>query len=167
MNLVLIGMMGCGKSTCGRLLAQRLGRELVDTDLLIQQQQGRTIPDIFAREGEAYFRDLESAAAASLSQQDDLVIATGGGIILREENVSALRKNGIVVWLNRSPEHIFDSESMDGRPLAQDGKEAFLARFAQREEKYRAAAHIIATDFSSPEATVSAVLDGWYSLTGR
>ena len=167
MNLVLIGMMGCGKSTCGRLLARQLGRELVDTDQLIQTRQGRTISDIFAREGESCFRDLESAVAEELSVRDNLVIATGGGMILREKNTAALQKNGIVVWLNRSPEHIFDAESMDGRPLAQEGKEAFLTRFAQREERYRAAAHIIVSDFSSPEATVSAILDGWHTLTGR
>jgi len=159
MNLILIGMMGCGKSTCGYLLAQRLGWTLVDTDQLIQQRDGRTIPEIFAQDGEGFFRDLESAAAMELSAQDGLVIATGGGIILRDQNVIALRSSGIVVWLNRSAEDIFDSESMEGRPLAQDGKAAFLDRFAQREEKYRAAAHIIIEDFSSPQATVERILE--------
>lgn len=161
MNLVLIGMMGCGKSTCGRMLARALGRKFVDTDALIEQRQGRAISQIFAQEGEDYFRDLESAVAAELSREDGLVIATGGGIILREENVAALRENGFVVWLNRPAEQIFDSVSMAGRPLAQAGKAAFVERFTQREEKYRAAAHIEVGEFSSPQATVRCILKQW------
>lgn len=161
MNLVLIGMMGCGKSTCGRMLARKLGRKFVDTDTLIEQRQGRAISDIFAQEGEGYFRDLETAVTAELSMEDTLVIATGGGIILRDENVTALRKNGFVVWLNRPADQIFDSVSMAGRPLAQDGKAAFLERFSQREEKYRKAAHIEVGDFSSPQATVRHILKQW------
>ncbi len=163
MNLVLMGMMGCGKSTCGRLLAQRLGRELVDMDTVIQQREGRSISHIFAREGEEHFRDLETALAKELSQKDNLVISTGGGVILRAENVEALRQTGTVFWLNRSPEEIFDSTSLDDRPLAQDGKAAFLERFAQREAKYRAAAHFIVEDFSSPEVTVNNILSHWNS----
>lgn len=161
MNLVLIGMMGCGKSTCGRLLAQKLGRELVDMDTVIQQREGRSISDIFAAEGEGYFRDLETALARELAQQDNLVISTGGGVILRTENTDALRSTGMVVWLNRSAEDIFDGVALDDRPLAQDGKKAFLERFAQREAKYRAAAHVTVEDFSSPEATVSCILSHW------
>lgn len=165
MNLVLIGMMGCGKSTCGRLLARRMDREFVDTDVLIEERQGRTISDIFAQEGEGYFRDLESAVAKELSQKSDLVIATGGGIILREENVAALRENGFVVWLNRPADQIFDRVSMADRPLAQDGKAAFLERFAQREAKYRAAAHIEVTEFLSPQSTVRHILRCWEEHT--
>ena len=158
MNLVLIGMMGCGKSTCGRILAQKLNRELVDMDTVIQQREGRSISQIFAAEGEGYFRNLETSLAHELSQRDDLIISTGGGVILRAENVEALQKNGIVIWLNRSADHIFDGVALDDRPLAQDGKAAFLARFAQREDKYRAAAHVIIEDFSSPEATAAGIL---------
>ena len=161
MNLVLIGMMGCGKSTCGRLLAQHLNLELVDMDTVIQQQEGRSISQIFTTDGEDYFRDLETALAQELSKQDGLIISTGGGVILRSKNVEALRKNSMVVWLNRSAEHIFDGVSLDDRPLAQDGKSAFLERFAQRESKYRAAAHVIVENFSSPEATVRCILSHW------
>lgn len=167
MNLVLIGMMGCGKSTCGRLLSQHLNRELVDMDTVIQQREGRSISDIFATQGEDYFRDLETALAQELSQQDGLVISTGGGVILRPENVEALRKNSMVVWLNRSAEHIFDGVALDDRPLAQDGKTAFLERFAQRESKYRVAAHIIVEDFSSPNATVDSILSHWDSYSKK
>ena len=159
MNLVLIGMMGCGKSTCGRLLSQKLGRRFVDTDALIEEREGRSIPEIFAQDGEDYFRDLETAIVKELSHQSNLVIATGGGIILREENVTALRENGYVVWLNRSPEEIYKKVSMSGRPLGQGGKEAFLARFAQREGLYR----VIASQ-DTPRATVELVHRHWIAL---
>lgn len=158
MNLVLIGMMGCGKSTCGQLLAKRLGRPFVDTDLLIQKRTSRSIPDIFSHEGESFFRDLEQSVTQELSQRSNLVIATGGGIILRNENVSALRSSGTVIWLNRAPEDIFSKVSMKNRPLGQDGLEAFLARAAQREPLYRAAAHLEVPSQSSPMSTVDFIL---------
>ena len=158
MNLILIGMMGCGKSTCGQLLAKRLGRPLVDTDLLIQKRAGRSIPEIFAQEGEAYFRDLEQSIVRELSQRSGLVIATGGGIILREENVRLMRDSGTVIWLNRSPEDIYAKVSMKNRPLGQDGLDAFLARAAQREPLYRAAAHLEVLSQSSPMSTVEFIL---------
>lgn len=164
MNLVLIGMMGCGKSTCGRLLAQKLGRRFVDTDNLIVERVGRSIPDIFAQDGEAHFRDLETAIIKELSRQSNLVIATGGGAILREENTAALRENGYVVWLNRSPEEIYKKVSMSGRPLGQGGKEAFLSRFAQREPLYRAAAHLVVVSQDTPRATVELVHQHWAAL---
>ena len=164
MNLVLIGMMGCGKSTCGRLLAQKLGRCFVDTDTLIAERAGRSIPDIFAQDGEVYFRDLETAIIQELSQQSNLVIATGGGAILREENVAALRKNGYVVWLNRSPEEIYQKVSMSSRPLGQGGREDFLARYAQREALYRAAAHLVVNSQETPRATVELVYEHWTAL---
>lgn len=157
-NIVLIGMMGCGKTTCGTLLSQRLGRELVDTDSVIVTRQGRSISDIFAAEGEDYFRDLETQVARELGQREDLIIATGGGLPLREENVQALREKGLVVWLKRDPASTFASESMDGRPLAQDGQEAFVRRFEARAPLYQRAAHAVVEDFSSPERTVELIL---------
>ena len=158
MNLVLIGMMGCGKSTCGQLLAKRLGRTFMDTDLLIQKRTGRSIPDIFAQDGEEYFRDLEQAITEELSKRSNLVIATGGGIILREANVKALRSTGTIIWLNRSAEDIFSKVSMRSRPLGQEGLEAFLARAAQREPLYRAASDLEVISQSSPMSTVDFIL---------
>ena len=91
-NIVLIGMMGCGKTTVGKLLAQHLNRPLVDTDALIEQREGRSIPDIFARDGEAYFRALELDLCRELSEQDSLVIACGGGLPTQDEAIAALKK---------------------------------------------------------------------------
>lgn len=156
-NIVLIGMMGCGKTTCAGLLSQRLGRQVVDTDALIVEREGRSISEIFAAEGEEYFRDLETAVAEELAGRSGLIIATGGGLPLRERNARALRENGIVFWLKRDPASTFASERMDGRPLAQDGQAAFVARFEQRAPLYLAAAHVVITDFTSPEITVSEI----------
>lgn len=157
-NIVLIGMMGCGKTTCANLLHRRLGRPVADTDALIVERQGRSISDIFAAEGEGYFRDLETAVARELAEREGLIIATGGGLPLREENMQALKATGTVFWLCRDPADTFASESMEGRPLAQDGRAAFLARFQQRAPIYEAAADFVIRNFSSPEQTVGEIL---------
>ena len=158
-NLILIGMMGCGKSTCGALLAQRLGRELVDTDEWIVRREGRSIPEIFAAEWEPYFRDRESELARELGMRSDLVIATGGGLPLREENVRALWENGVIFWLRRSPEETFRTTSMAGRPLAGDDQTAFVRRFREREPIYRAAADFVIECCPTPEQAVQKILE--------
>lgn len=158
-NIVLIGMMGCGKTTCGRLLAEKLGRELVDTDALIEAREGRSVAAIFAEKGEPFFRDLETLVARKLSREENLVVATGGGMPLRRENRLALRENGVVVFLNRPAEDIFRSVSMAGRPLGQGGQEEFLRTFARRESAYRDCAHITAERFETPEDTVGEILE--------
>ena len=136
-NIVLIGMMGCGKTTVGRLLARRMGRELADTDALIEQRERRSISDIFAREGEAYFRALELELCRELSGREGLVIACGGGLPTQDEAIAALKGNGLVFWLDRDPGETYDGLDVSGRPLAQGGREAFLARYQQRTPVYR------------------------------
>jgi len=163
-NIVLIGMMGSGKTTCGKLLAERLGRPFVDCDEVIEGFAGRSIPDIFEQDGEEVFRDLEAMVIKELSAQSGLIIATGGGAVLRQANVSALRDNGIIVFLNRPAGEIFDSVALDGRPLAQGDKEAFEATFRLRMPKYRTAADVMIFDFSSPEATVAEMTDKLKSI---
>lgn len=140
-NIVLIGMMGCGKSTCGRLLQEKLGWELVDTDQLIIDREGMDISRIFAQKGEDYFRALETAVARELADRSGLIIATGGGLPLKEENRTLLRRTGTVFFLNRDPEQIYDKANLKDRPLAQMGRENFLRRFRDREPVYRAMAH--------------------------
>ena len=157
-NIVLIGMMGCGKTTCSKLLAHKLGREAVDTDDVIIAQEGTSISDLFATKGEGYFRDCESRVARELGEKSNLIIATGGGLPLREENVSSLRSNGIIFWLKRDPVHTFQSESLEGRPLAREGLEAFVRRFEARAPVYAAAADFVIEDFTSPEITVQEIM---------
>ncbi len=135
-NIVLIGMMGSGKTTVGRLLAQRLGRELADTDALIEQWQGRSIPDIFSQDGEEGFRALELELCRELSGRQGLVIACGGGLPMQEGAIAALKENGLVFWLDRDPGETYYGLDVSGRPLAQGGREDFLERYARRSPSY-------------------------------
>ncbi len=157
-NIVLIGMMGSGKTTCGQLLAKQLGRTLIDADITIQAREGRTTTEIFAVDGEQYYRDLETALCHELENQSDLIIATGGGMILRAENTKALRNNGIVFLLNRPVDEIFDGENLSDRPLAQNGKQDFIDRFEARKPYYFGAADEVIEDFTTPEITVADIL---------
>ena len=149
-NIVLIGMMGCGKTTVGTLLARRLGMTLADTDQLIEAREGRSIPEIFAREGEEHFRALESALARELAGQEGLVVACGGGLPLREEAISPLWESGVVFWLFRDPGELYDSLDTAQCPLAQAGRAAFLERYAQREPIYRRWAHYVIQGHDDP-----------------
>lgn len=156
-NIVLIGMMGCGKTTVGGLLSDALSRELVDTDQLIEQREGRSISDIFARDGEEHFRDLELAVSEELARREDLVIACGGGLPLRPGCISSLKRSGTVFWLDRDPGETYDRLDTSGRPLAQAGRADFLARYAQREPIYRKWADHVISNVPSPETAARAI----------
>ena len=114
-NLLLIGMPGCGKSTVGRALAARLGRPLVDLDAVIERETGRSIPDIFAREGEAHFRHLEHDALSRTARESGQVIAAGGGIVTQPDNLAPMRQNSAVIFLHRE----LDQLPVEGRPISQ------------------------------------------------
>ncbi len=133
-NIVLIGMPGCGKSTVGKALAQALGAEFIDTDEGIVRQDGRTIPQIFAQEGEQRFRDLETAAIRQVAAQQHAVISTGGGAILRKENMRLLRQNGRIYFIDRPLE---DLESTPDRPLSCNRQE-LERRYRERYDIYLA-----------------------------
>ena len=158
-NIILIGMMGCGKTTAGRLLAQQLGRPFVDCDELMEGHTGRTIAEIFAQDGERGFRSLESQVLEQLSNQEGLVIATGGGAVLSRKNVISLRRNGTLVFLDRPIDQICASLDTKDRPLAQDGQQAFVVRHHHRMSHYLTAADVIIHNFSTPEATVAEILE--------
>lgn len=114
LNIVLVGMPGCGKSTAAKSLAEILGREVIDTDELIKTNEGREIPEIFSTEGEEYFRNAETTAVKFAGKQSGKIIATGGGAILSDENKDALRQNSVVIFLKRDISQL-DTE---GRPLS-------------------------------------------------
>ena len=113
-NIVLIGMPGCGKSTVSALLGQALKREVVDTDSLVVENEKRSIPEIFASDGEEYFRACETKAVSDCTKKSTLIIATGGGAVLREENRYFIKQNSFVVWLKRD----FNRLATEGRPLS-------------------------------------------------
>ncbi len=117
-NIVLIGMPGCGKSTCAALLAKKTGRKCVDTDAMVVEASGEKIPDIFTKYGESEFRDRETQAVCLAGKGANRIIATGGGAILRDENRIALRENSTVIFL-KAP---VDTLATDGRPLSKDAE---------------------------------------------
>ena len=152
-NIVLIGMPGSGKSAVGRLLAEQTGRTLTDTDLLISEKAGKTIPDIFREQGEQSFRDLESMIIRELSKQGGQIISTGGGAVLRPENVITLKQNGRLFWLDRDPDSLIPT---DDRPLA-DTAEKMKQLYIAREPVYRAAADEAIVVTGSPEQTAAQI----------
>jgi shikimate kinase len=149
MNIVLIGYRGSGKSSIGRLLAQRLGLTFVDTDIcIVEAAGGRTIREIFAAEGEAGFRDREIVAVAEVAMRDKQVIAVGGGAILQPANITALKSTGTVVWLQAEPEILHARIHADGatnasRPnlTAAGGLEEVRAILSQRTPLYQSCAN--------------------------
>ncbi len=114
-NIILIGMPGCGKTTVGKLVAQRLHRPFFDADAEIVNRLGCDIPTYFAQEGEAAFRKVESEVMADLGKRSGCVIATGGGCVTREENYASLHQNGVIFWCKRE----LSSLPTDGRPISQ------------------------------------------------
>ena len=124
LNIVLIGMPGCGKTTIGRLLAEKTGRKFVDSDELIVKLAGKAIPEIFAQDGEEVFRDWETKALTELGKQSGLVIATGGGCVTKERNYNLLHQNGEIFWIRRD----ISALPTEGRPLS---------RASSLEEMYR------------------------------
>lgn len=135
-NLVLVGMPGCGKTTLGKLFAQKHGMAVIDTDDLIREQVGTDIPTIFAERGEVAFRDIESAVIRSLESSQHTVIATGGGAILREVNINVLQANGKICFLDRPLDAIAATAD---RPLSAN-RELLQQRYNERYALYCAAA---------------------------
>ena len=132
-NVVLTGMPGSGKSTIGQLLSKELGKEFIDTDALIVEKEKREISDIFAKDGEAYFRDVEAEIIKEVSLKKNCIISTGGGAILREENVKNLAANGKIYFLDRKPEDLVPT---DDRPLANE-KSKIMKLYEERLPIYK------------------------------
>lgn len=145
-NVFLVGMMGAGKTTVGRLLAQQTGRIFIDSDEEIQQRCGVTIPHIFDVEGEAGFRQREANVIRDLVQRDNIVLATGGGAVLNEQNREALRLNGLVVYLKSSVHDLWLRTRHDrNRPLLQtdDPRARLRSLYEQRDPLYTEVADLV------------------------
>ena len=148
-NIVLIGMPGCGKSTVSKLLAEKLGREAIDTDEEIVKRDSRSIPEIFEAGGEQFFRALETEACKIAGKSLGKIIATGGGAVMKKENRDALRQNGTVIYLKKD----IGLLATDGRPLSKDA-DSVRKIYEARKDTYEAFA-----DFTvevSPDAQITA-----------
>ena len=154
-NMVLIGMPGCGKSTIGQLLAEQSGKTFVDADAEIIKLAGRSIPDIFAQDGEEAFRELETKVLHQLGSRSGLVIATGGGCVTRDRNYPLLHQNGSIIWIRRE----LDQLPTDGRPLSQTGK--LEQMYARRMPLYEAFADITAENNGTPQEAAASILKKW------
>lgn len=151
-NIVLIGMPGCGKSTVGKLLAERTGKALVDADEEIVKLAGCSIPEIFATRGEAAFRELETKVLAELGRRPGLIIATGGGCVTRQENYPLLHQNGQIFWLQRD----ISSLPTDGRPLSKSNSLEIM--YQKRKPLYESFADVIIDNNTSAETAAENIL---------
>ncbi len=145
-NIFLVGMMGAGKTTLGKALAQRLHLEFVDTDRVLVERTGVPVTTIFEIEGEDSFRKRESCVLAELAEREDCIIATGGGAILAEINRQVMRRRGTVVYLRARIEHLWERTRQDAsRPLlaTPDPRGTLERLLKERDPLYREAAHII------------------------
>ena len=160
-SLYLIGMMGSGKTSTGRPLAERLGYGFVDADAVIEQAAGCSIPEIFQRDGEAEFRALEKQVLSSISQRHSLVVATGGGVVTQQENWGLLH-SGIVIWLDVVQDQLLKRLQSDKtvRPLLQtaDPEAALSDLLAERKALYAEADLTVVINDEPPEAVADGIV---------
>ncbi len=160
-NIALVGLMGTGKSSVGRIAAEHLGFEFLDTDEWIETQTGKTIAEIFAQNGEATFRKLEEDAAQSLSSRRQIVISAGGGFAINPKNLDSLKSHAFVVCLWASPETIWERvRAQTHRPLLQTADPLGKIRqlLNDRSAAYHQADAMIHTGFRSPREVAQQVL---------
>ena len=160
-SLYLVGMMGSGKTSTGRPLAERLGYGFVDADAVIEQAAGCSIPEIFERDGEAGFRSLESQVLSAISQRHSLVVATGGGVVTQPEYWGLLH-SGIVIWLDVVPDQLLKRLNADStvRPLLQtaDPEAALNALLNERRPLYAEADLTVVINDETPETVADGIL---------
>jgi shikimate kinase len=170
-SIVLIGMMGAGKSSVGDCLARRTKFALHDTDAIIASNVGESIPEIFAKYGEDKFREVETRALRNLAKTKQAIIVTGGGIVLRDENIDLLKRLGLVVWLDGNEETLFKRAARSGnRPLlhGRNPRKAFAQILQTREQHYAKVAHLrVDTSLLTDEEVAIAVLSKLRSSYNR
>ena len=160
-NIVVVGFMGTGKSGVGKLLADKLGREFLELDDIIEKREGITIREIFATKGEPYFRGLEKEAVRETSQKKGIVISAGGGAIIDEENFNNLKKNSVIVCLEASPDVILKrTKGNTCRPLLNvpDPKKRIEELLKERAPYYKKADLCINTDNLTMEEVVEKIV---------
>ena len=161
-NIVLTGFMGTGKTTIGKELSKMLHMKLVDIDAEIEKAQKIKINDIFRIYGEQYFRDIETDMIKRLSREENIIISTGGGAVLRDENMEALKKNGIIFCLNASTETIMKRTARsEDRPLlkVEKPREKISEMLSCRRPFYEKAGVMIETDCRTPLEIVQEIME--------
>jgi len=161
MNIVLTGMMGTGKTVVGKKLAQRLNMKYIGTDEIIEKDVEMSIPKIFKRKGEPYFRDAETKAVKCVALLDNFVIDTGGGVVQKSENMEELERNGVIICLTASPEVIMRRTSkMNYRPLLNvDDPVSEINRLLKKRERfYKRCSRMIDTSNKGIEEVVDEII---------
>ncbi len=160
-NIILIGFMGVGKTTVGKLLSQRIGYRFIDTDELIVSTAGISIPDIFARYGEKYFRELEKRAIGHALRSSNVVLATGGGAVVDPANFLLLKERGCVIALDAGENTLWDRlEASTDRPMlfSDRPREKMRALLKARRPIYHKAHYIVSVDNKTPEEVVDEII---------
>ncbi len=135
-NIVFIGMPGCGKTTIGNRISKGLNMEFYDIDEYIKEKEGKSIQEIF-KDGEEYFRKIESEAVKEVSKKTPIVISTGGGVVKSHRNMEYLKKNGIIIFINRPLENIVADIDINDRPLLKEGREKLIKLYKERYDLYK------------------------------
>ncbi len=159
-NIFLVGFMGSGKSTVGKILSKKTGMNFVDIDELIEKKEKMHIKDIFSKKGEAYFRDCEKREIEEFLGKKGFVVSTGGGLGANIENMKKMKKAGVVVWLDVSLDEVLKRCKIDNkRPLLQKPYEELKEMYNQRKKVYSMADIHINTEGKSPEDIAFEILE--------
>ena len=157
-NIILIGIMGSGKTTFGKILSQKTGHEMIDLDDYLVNRFNMSIPDMFAI-SEDYFSNNETTCCQEVSELEGKIISTGGGVIKRPENMTYLKKNGVVFYIDRPIEDIVKDVDPSGRPLLKDGPDKLYALDKERRDKYMSSCDYHIINDGSLEKVIDTILD--------
>ena len=157
-NIYLIGMPGCGKSSIGKIISQKLNLKHIDADEYLEKKYSQTIPQIFALNGEEDFRNKESAVIKELSCMSGVVVSTGGGVVVKEINKGVMKKSGTIVFIHTTPENILKNSNLSGRPLLKD-KTRIYDIYKARINLYKDFADIIIDNNTDIETAVNQIIN--------
>lgn len=160
-NIVLIGMPGCGKTLIGKMLSEKLNRNFIDLDEYIEKTEGCSITEIF-KNGEEYFRSLETKAVFTASKSKSSIIATGGGVIKKAVNIEKLKENGIIIFIDKSPQDIVCDIDISTRPLLKDSIQNVYKLFDERYELYKGYCDIIVKEDGRIQEIVDKIITDYY-----
>ena len=147
-KVVIIGMPGSGKTTIGKILGRELDLKFYDMDEYIQERTSKSILELFEN-GEDYFRNIETDMCRELSKEKNVLISTGGGVVKKKENIDVLKKDALIIFLDRPVEKILEDVDVSKRPLLKDGKERIINLYNERYELYKKYALLIINIFSN------------------